>query len=87
MTTRLDGPLKREIEIDGTAYTLTIAPDGLSLVLKGHRKGLDLRWRDLVSGDAALATTLNASLGARLSPPSPPPAPASKRKGKGRAGR
>jgi hypothetical protein len=69
MTTRLGAPLKREIEIDGKPYTLTIDPDGLALVLKGRRKGLELKWHDLVSGDAALTTALNASLTARLTPP------------------
>jgi hypothetical protein len=64
MTTKLEGPLKREINIDGSAYTLTITPNGLTLVLKGRRKGFDLEWQALVSGDAALATALNASLGA-----------------------
>ncbi|HEL2965389.1 TPA: hypothetical protein UL939_000204 [Stenotrophomonas maltophilia] len=60
--TPLDKPLRRELEIDGQAYTLTVAPDGLKLVEKGRRKGIALRWQDLVSGDAALATALQASL-------------------------
>jgi len=63
MATRLEKPLKREFEIDGKPYTLTIAPDGLKLVEKGRRNGLELAWKDLVSGDAALATALNASAG------------------------
>ena len=29
---------------------------------KGKRNGLEIAWKDLVSGDAALATALNASL-------------------------
>ena len=62
MTTKLEGPLRREVDIDGAAYTLTITPNGLALVPKGRRKGYDLTWRALVSGDAALATALNASL-------------------------
>ena len=62
MTTRLDHPLKRELDIGGRPYTLTISPDALLLVPKGRRKGLVLDWIDLVSGDAALATALNASL-------------------------
>ena len=68
MTTKLDGELRREIVIDGTAYTLTIGPDKLVLALKGRRKGLEIRWADLVSGDAALATALNASLTANIAP-------------------
>lgn len=58
----LDGPLRREVEVEGQAYTLTIDPDGLRLVPKGRRKGLELRWADLVSGDAALAAALQGSL-------------------------
>lgn len=62
MTTRLDKPIRRELDIDGRPYTLTIDPDGLKLVEKGHRKGQELRWADLVNGDAALAAALQASL-------------------------
>lgn len=62
MTTRLDGALRRELDIAGEAYTLTIAPEGLKLVRKGRRKGFELAWSALVSGEAALATALNASL-------------------------
>jgi hypothetical protein len=64
MTTRLEGSLKRELDVDGRAYTLTIDPAGLKLVPKGRRKGYELAWSALVSGDAALATALNASLAA-----------------------
>ena len=62
MTTRLRTPLRRELEIGGKPYVLTITTDGLKLVLKGKRKGRELAWRDLVSGEAALAVALNASL-------------------------
>ena len=60
--TPLDKPLRRELAIGEDVYTLTITPEGLKLVLKGKRKGLELAWVDLVSGDAALATALQASL-------------------------
>ena len=63
MTTALDKSLRREIEIDDRAYTLTIDPHGLKLVEKGRRNGVELAWRDLVNGDAALATALQASVG------------------------
>jgi hypothetical protein len=59
--TKLDKPLRREIDIAGKAYTLTIDPDGLKLVEKGHRNGNSLAWRDIVGGDAALAAALQAS--------------------------
>jgi len=62
MATKLDKTLKREVSIDGQAYMLTISPEGLKLVPKGKRNGLELAWKALVSGEAALATALNASL-------------------------
>lgn len=62
MATKLERPLKREIEVDGRPYMLTISPEGMKLVAKGRRKGHEISWKDLVSGDAALATALNASL-------------------------
>ena len=62
MTVVLDKPLKREINVDDETYVVTIAPDGLKLVAKGKRKGVELRWADLLNGDAALAVELNASL-------------------------
>lgn len=67
MATKLAGPLKRELEIDGRPYMLTVTPEGFRLVVKGRRKGLELAWTALVSGEAALAVALNASLAA---PPS-----------------
>jgi hypothetical protein len=63
--TPLDKPLKRELRIGEVSYTLTLDPDGLKLTEKGRRRGVELAWRDLVSGDAALATALQASLKAR----------------------
>jgi len=62
MTTKLDKTLKREIEIDGTAYIVAISPEGLKITVKGRRKGQELGWKDLISGQAALAVALNASL-------------------------
>ena len=62
MATKLEKPLKREISVGGKPYILTITPEGLKLVPKGKRKGQELAWNALVSGDAALAVALNASL-------------------------
>ena len=59
---RLDKPLRREVLVGEKAYTLTIDPLGLKLVEKGRRNGITLAWDDLVSGDAAVATALQASL-------------------------
>jgi hypothetical protein len=60
--TILSKPLRRELEIADRRYTLTIDPIGLKLAQKGHRKGVTMTWKDLLSGDAALATALRASL-------------------------
>ncbi len=60
--TKLEKPLKREVAINGQAYVVTIDPEGLKLTVKGHRKGQELAWKDIVGGEAALATALNASV-------------------------
>jgi hypothetical protein len=66
MTTKLQLEFKRELDLNGEKYTLTVTPEGFKLVLKGKRKGIELQWAAIVGGDAALATALNAStLGAR----------------------
>lgn len=62
MATKLEKELKRELEIGGEPYMLTITPDGLKLTEKGKRKGHELTWASLVSGEAALAAALTASL-------------------------
>lgn len=63
MTAQLQKTLKRELPIRGRAYIVAISPLALKLTLKGKRKGLELQWEALVSGDAALAAALNASVG------------------------
>ena len=61
--TRLDKPLKRELKLKKQSYVLTLDPEGFKLTKKGRRKGIEIAWNDLVSGDAAMAVALNASLG------------------------
>lgn len=69
MTTKLQQPFKRELDLNGEKYTLTVTPEGFRLVLKGKRKGIELTWASIVGGDAALATALNAAtLGGHHSP-------------------
>jgi hypothetical protein len=58
----LTKPLKRELLIQGRPFIVTLSPEGIKLTLKGKRKGQELLWADLVSGEAALAVALNASL-------------------------
>jgi hypothetical protein len=64
MTTLLDKTLKRELRINGRPFILALSPEALKLTVKGKRKGLELHWDALVSGETALAVALNASLGA-----------------------
>ena len=61
--TKLEKPLKRELNVKKTAYVLTIDPDRFKLTKKGRRKGIEIAWQDLVSGDAAMAVALRASVG------------------------
>jgi len=66
MATVLEKEMKREIDVDGVAYTVLLDPDGLRVVPKGKRKPIvTLRWKDLVSGEAALALALRASIAQR----------------------
>jgi hypothetical protein len=62
--TKLDRPLKREISIKSQPFVVTLDANGLKITQKGRRNGMELTWNDLVSGDAALSTALNASLDA-----------------------
>lgn len=64
MTTKLDRPLKREIEVDGKPYTVSISPTGVKVVEKGKRKGHELSWQSIISGDAQLTEALRISLDA-----------------------
>jgi hypothetical protein len=85
MTTLLEKSLKRELSIGGRAYILAISPEGLKLTIKGRRKGLELQWGALISGDAALAVALNASIGKFTTAPpvrQPPAQPAQSSKKK-----
>lgn len=83
MVTVLDKELKRQLTIDGADYTLSVHRDGFRLTGKGKRKPeVELLWRDLLSGDAAMAVALNASLGIRSPASSTSPADKPKEAGK-----
>jgi hypothetical protein len=79
MTTALDKTLRRQIRINGEDYIVALSPDGLKLTRKGRRKGLELAWTALVSGDAALAVALNASVGKFAQSPAPEKQPAERK--------
>jgi hypothetical protein len=63
VVTVLDKALKRQVTIDGVDFTVALDPEGIRMIGKGKRKPeVELRWRDLLSGEAALAIALNASV-------------------------
>jgi hypothetical protein len=64
MATKLDKVLKRELEIDGQAYIAAISPEGVKVTKKGFRKGNEISWRSIISGDANLNEDLSASVDA-----------------------
>jgi hypothetical protein len=47
MSTKLDKTIRREIEIDGEPFTITISPEGFRLTRKRFRSGVALSWKSL----------------------------------------
>lgn len=52
MATKLEKPLKRELAISDQPYMITISPEGLKIVPKGKRNGLELTWKAILAGQA-----------------------------------
>jgi hypothetical protein len=63
-TEKLEKTIKRELDMDGKSYTVQIAPEGIKVTEKGKRKGREISWRAIISGDAQLAEELKMSLDA-----------------------
>jgi hypothetical protein len=59
--TKLDKPLRREIEINGEAHVVVISPQGLKLTAKGKRLGQEVTWQDLLRGHSAAAAPDSSS--------------------------
>lgn len=64
MAVKLEKSIKRELEMDGKSYTVQIAPEGIKVTEKGKRKGREITWRAIISGDAQLAEDLKKSIDA-----------------------
>jgi hypothetical protein len=64
MATKLDKTIKRELELEGKLYTVTMSPEGVKITAKGARKGQEITWATLLSGDADLRRDLNVSVDA-----------------------
>ena len=62
MATKLDKPIKRELERGGTLYTVTISPDGIRVAEKGKRKAREITWDAIISGEAELEQALRISV-------------------------
>jgi hypothetical protein len=63
MATKLEKTLKREITIDGKAYMVAISPEGVKVTQKGFRRGPEMTWRAIISGEADLSQQLKSSVG------------------------
>ncbi|MEP7066193.1 MAG: hypothetical protein ABI889_09195 [Gemmatimonadota bacterium] len=64
MTAKLEGPIKRELKLGDELYTVSMSPDGVKIALKGRRKGREMSWETLLSGDAELTQQLKMSVDA-----------------------
>jgi len=64
MAVKLEKTIKRELTLDDRTYTIAIAPEGVKVTEKGKRKGREISWRAIISGDAQLAEDLKISLDA-----------------------
>lgn len=77
MPLRLERAFKREVDIHGAAYTVTLSPLGVRLVRKGFRKGVAVSWRRLLAlaaGDAGGDVLGGSSAGpSGVSAGTPPP--------------
>ncbi|MGD9597988.1 MAG: hypothetical protein AB7G76_01845 [Steroidobacteraceae bacterium] len=63
MATKLEKPLKRELAIGDVAYMITISPDGLKIVPKGRRNGLELTWKGILAGQGGAGATPGEDIG------------------------
>ncbi len=64
MATKLDKAIKRELVQGDKTYTVTIAPDGIKVVEKGRRNGIEMSWASIIGGEASLNNDLQASVAA-----------------------
>lgn len=62
MATKLDKALKREVDINGVAHMVTLAPEGVKVVQKGRRNGTELTWEQIIRGDVSMTQDLKDSV-------------------------
>jgi hypothetical protein len=66
MATKLSKQLKREIDVDGRPYMVTLSPEGVKLTEKGKRLGREHSWKELLgngTGAGATSAAPDASFG------------------------
>ena len=51
MATKLNKLLKREIDVDGKPYMITLSPEGVKLTEKGKRLGREHSWKELLGAE------------------------------------
>ena len=64
VTAKLESLIKRELKLGHEIYTVSMSPEGVKIALKGRRKGREMSWETLLSGDAELAQQLKLSVDA-----------------------
>ncbi|MGQ0429017.1 MAG: hypothetical protein ACT4UQ_03705 [Gammaproteobacteria bacterium] len=64
MATKLEKPLKRELAIGDQPYMITFSPEGLKIVPKGKRNGLELTWQAILAGQAGGGMSPGGGMGA-----------------------
>ncbi len=67
MTPKLDHIIKRELQIGHELYTVSMSAEGVKITPKGRRKGHEISWQTLLSGDAELTQQLKLSVDAYAS--------------------
>jgi hypothetical protein len=63
MATKLNKQLKREIDVDGKPYMVTLSPEGLKLTEKGKRLGREHTWKDLIGTEGAASAPGSSAFG------------------------
>jgi hypothetical protein len=63
MATKLNKLLKREIDVEGKPYMVTLSPEGLKLTEKGKRLGREHTWKDLLGAEGAASAPSAAPFG------------------------
>jgi len=58
MPTKLDKVIRREIEIDGESFTISISPEGFRLTKKRFHSGVALSWKSLWARHGGEASSL-----------------------------